>query len=58
VDAFADEDVTKLVCVFCVSIDDQIALAVKDTVFGIGDVARNLHHPSIVGVGCDAGNVD
>jgi len=32
--------------------------AVKETVFEIGDIACNLGHPAIVGVGCDAGNVD
>src|SRR5208282_1669650 len=35
-----------------------LPLAAKDAVLGIGDIACNLRHPSIVGVGCDAGNVD
>ena len=30
----------------------------KEAVLGTGDIARNLCHPSIVGVGCDASNVD
>jgi hypothetical protein len=32
--------------------------AVKETVFEMGDIACNLGHPAIVGVGCDAGKVD
>ena len=57
-DALTDEDVTIVVCVFRISVENQIPLAAKDAVLGIGDIARNLRHPSIVGVGCDAGNVD
>ena len=54
-DALTEEDVTKVVCVFRISVENQIPLAAKDAVLGIGDIARNLRHPSIVGVGCDAG---
>ncbi len=50
-DALTDEDVTKVVCVFRISVENQIPLAAKDAVLGIGDIARNLRHPSIVGVG-------
>ena len=32
--------------------------AAKETIFDIGDVTCNLGHPPIVGVGCDAGDVD
>jgi len=32
--------------------------AAQETIFGIGDVACNLGHPSIVGMRCDAGDVD
>ncbi len=54
----ADEDVTKLVCIFCISIENQIPGVAQEAVLGIGDIARDLCHPSTVGVGCDAGNVD
>jgi hypothetical protein len=36
--------------VFCISVENQIPLAAKETFFEISDVARNLCHPSIVGV--------
>jgi len=37
---------------------NEVDALAKDAIFGVGDIACNLHHPSIVGVGCDAGNVD
>jgi hypothetical protein len=41
----------KLVCVFCISVENQIPGAAKKTIFDIGDDTCNLGHPSIVGVG-------
>jgi len=42
----------------CISVENQISRAAKETIFDIGDVTCNLGHPSIVGVGCGAGDVD
>ena len=42
---------------FCISVENQIPLAAKKSVFGIGDITRNLGHPAIVRVRCDAGDV-
>lgn len=57
-DAFTVEDATKLVRVFCISVEYQIPRAAKKTFVDIGGVTCDLRHPSIVGVRCDAGNVD
>jgi hypothetical protein len=58
VDALTDEDITKLVCVFCISVEYQIPRVAKEADLGIGDIARNLCHSSIVGMRRDASNVD
>ena len=57
-DSLTNEDFTKLVCVFRISVENQMPRAAKETLFDIGDVTCNLGHPRIVGVGCDAGDVD
>jgi hypothetical protein len=41
-----------------VSVENQIPRAAKEAFFDVSDIARNLRHPSIVGVGRDAGDVD
>lgn len=56
-DALTVECVTKLSRVLCISVENQIPLAAKESVFGIGDITRNLGHPAIVRVRCDAGDV-
>ena len=56
-DALTVERVTKLSRILCISVENQIPLAAKETVLGIGDVARDLTHPSVVRVRCDAGDV-
>ena len=57
-DSLTDEDSAKLVCVFRIAVETQMPRAAKETIFDIGDVTCNLGHLSIVGVGCDAGDVD
>ena len=41
-DSLTDEDFTKLVCVFCISVENQIPRAAKETIFDFGDVTCNL----------------
>jgi hypothetical protein len=55
-DSLTDEDFTKLVCVFCISVENQMPRGAKGAIFDIGDITCNLGHPSIVRVGCDVGS--
>jgi hypothetical protein len=50
-DSLPAEGFTKLVCVFCISIENQIPRAAKETILDIGDVMCSLRHPSIVAGG-------
>ena len=56
-DTLTVERVTKLSRGLGISVENQIPLAAKETVLGIGDVARDLTRPSIVRVRGDAGDV-
>jgi hypothetical protein len=43
--ALANENAAECVGVFCISIERQIALAAKEALVHVGDVARYLPHP-------------
>ena len=57
-DSRTDEEATKLLSVFCVSVERQILCVVEKATLDIGDIARNLSHPSTVGMGCESVDVD
>jgi hypothetical protein len=57
VDALSEEHVTKSIGVFRVSIENQIPLAAKEAIVHVGDVARDLRHPCVVGMRGNTGDV-
>jgi hypothetical protein len=57
VDALTDEYVTKSVRVFRVAVENRIPRAAKEAIAHVGDVARDLRHPSVVRMRGNAGDV-
>ena len=52
-DALADENAAECVGIFHIPIKNQVSLTVKEPVIQVGEIARDLHHSSVVGMRSD-----
>src|SRR5882672_2627573 len=54
VDAVPDENAAECVGVFRIPIENQVSLAAKKAVVRVGQIARDLRHPTVIRIGSNA----